>query len=89
MNDIPRTAGDFEARVSGLQGVPLPEKKLEVPEQILNWVNPAGDWKLSSFHWYKGVKLYLEGKRDEVEANEKIQVGQRLHGPGEGFVEGR
>ena len=60
---------------------------IETSEDVIKYYNPNGLGK-SQYFFYKNIKVYPVGKRDEIDEMENEQMGRRLFGKSEGFVEG-
>ena len=60
---------------------------IEASEDVIKYFNPHGLGN-SQYFFYKNIKVYPVGKRDEIEEMENEQMGRRLFGKSEGYVEG-
>lgn len=84
LNGRRETLADFETKISvALMG---DEREVETSEEVIKYLNPRG-LGIGKYFIYKGVKVYPQGTRDAIQAEESVQISQRLHGAADMVLE--
>jgi len=61
-------------------------ESIETTPEVIKHFNPKG-LGTADYFIYKGVKVFPHGRTDEILSDESVQMGQRLHGTGEGKLD--
>ena len=84
LNGRRETLADFETKISvALMG---DEREVETTEEVIKYLNPRG-LGIGKYFIYKGVKVYPQGSKDSIVAEESVQISQRLHGAADMVLE--
>lgn len=91
IDDVTETVNEFLNKIAVAQGAG--EESVETTPEIIAHFNKRGlginplTGKPNRHFVYNGIKVYPNGERDQIEAEQDEPLGQRMHGKEEGTLE--